>query len=201
MRYMSRVVLCFCFAVAACVAGEQSQTAANAPPGAAPDLAALVKQQFGSTFTVTAKFPTPLITADFDGDGVEDAVIVANSTEPFPDSYSFKYKVVDPYNAYFGMGNPSISSQFNASDPQRNHDLLIIFGSGAEAWRSATPKDKFVVVNLPFDDIAVGRLLVKKNKPPIFVIKARESQIMDSAVWWDAKKKRWKWEPGNVGAQ
>ncbi|HEY6248522.1 MAG TPA: hypothetical protein VI685_01100 [Candidatus Angelobacter sp.] len=198
---MSRVALCFCFAVATCIAGEQSQPAPASQAAATPDLAALVKQQFGATFTIPAKFPTPLITADFDGDGVEDAVIVASSTEPFPDSYAFKYKVADPYNAYFGMGNPVMSSKFNTNDPQRDHDLLIIFGSGPEAWRSATPKDKFVVVNLPFDDIAVGRMLIKKNKPPIFVIKARESQIMDSAVWWDAKKKRWKWEPGNVGAQ
>ena len=75
---------------------------------------------------------------------------------------------------------------------------VIILGSGPEGWRAATPKAKFVIINLPFDEIAVGRMLIKKNKPPIFVIKARESQIMDSAVWWDAKKKRWRWEPGNA---
>jgi hypothetical protein len=197
---MSRMVMCICFTVAACFAGGQSQQPA-APSAPTPDLAALVKQQFGPTFTIPTKFPTPLITADFDGDGIEDAVIVASSSEPFPDSYSMKYQVVDPYNAYFGMGNPAVSSQFSTSDPKRDHDLLIIFGSGPEAWRSATPKGKFVVINLPFDDIAVGRMLIKKNKPPIFVIKAHESQIMDSAIWWDAKKKRWKWEPGNMGAQ
>lgn len=201
MNGMNRVALCLCFAFAACIAGGQSQPAQTPPPPATPDVAALVKQQFGATFTVPAKFPTVVITADFDGDGVEDAAIVATSSEPFPDSYSFKYTVVDPYNAYFGMGNPAVSSKFSTSDPQRDHDLLIIFGSGPDAWRAATPKNKFVVVNLPFDDIAVGRMLIKKNKPPIFVIKARESQIMDSAVWWDAKKKRWKWEPGNVGSQ
>src|SRR5215469_3952069 len=201
MDGMSKFALCVCFALATCIAGGQSQPAATSPPAATPDLAALVKQQFGDTFTVPAKFPTPLITADFDGDGVEDAVIVASSKEPFPDSYSFKYTVVDPYNAYFGMGNPAVSSQFGTVDPKRDHDLLIIFGSGPEAWRSATPKEKFVVINLPFDDITVGRMLIKKNKPPIFVIKAHESQIMDSAVFWDAKKKRWKWEPGNMGAQ
>src|SRR5215469_990923 len=107
MKGLSRVVLCLCFAVVACVSGGQSQQAAAPSATATPDLAALVKQQFGPTFTIPAKFPTPLITADFDGDGVEDAVIVASSSEPFPDSYSMKYKVVDPYNAYFGMGNPA----------------------------------------------------------------------------------------------
>jgi len=32
-------------------------------------------------------------------------------------------------------------------------------------------------------------MLISKKKPPIFVIKALEAQIMDSAVWWEAKKK------------
>lgn len=186
------------FAIVACIAAGQGQSA-PAPPQMSPaDLAALVKQQFGPTFTLPAKFPTPLITADFDGDGVEDVAIVASSSEPFPDSVAFKYKVQDPYSAYFGMGNPAVSAQFSTADPQRDHDLLIIFGAGADAWRAATPKDKFVIINLPFDDVAVGRMLIKKNKPPVFVIKARESQIMDSSVWWNAKKKKWKWEPGNA---
>lgn len=198
--------MCLALAVAVCLITLSSHTVAaafqnpappaNPSPAAAGDLAALVKQQFGDTFTLPAKFPTPLITADFDGDGVEDAVIVASSKEPFPDSYAFKYKVVDPYSAYFGMGNPSLSASFSTVDPLRDHDLLIIFGAGADAWHAAVPKDKFVVINLPFDEIAVGRMLIKKNKPPVFVIKARESELMDSAVWWDAKKKRWKWEPG-----
>jgi hypothetical protein len=200
MYFIRIVFLCLGFAVIACIAGGQGQSAPASPQSGQPDLAALVKQQFGSTFTLATKFPTPLITADFDGDGVEDAAIVAISTEPFPDSVAFKYKVSDPYNAYFGMGNPAMSSQFSTADPQHNYDLLIIFGSGSDGWRSATPKDKFVIINLPFDDIAVGRLLIKKNKPPVFVIKARESQIMDSAVWYDVKKKRWKWEPGNTGS-
>jgi hypothetical protein len=185
----------------ACIAGGQGQQpASGSPPIAPPDLAALIKKQFGSTFTVPAKFPTVVMTADFDGDGVEDIAIVADSTEPFPDSVEFKYSVSDPYDAYFGMGNPAMASKFNTDDPETSHDLLIIFGAGPDAWRSATPKSKFVIVHLPFDRIGVGRMLIKKNKPPIFVIKARESQIMDSAVWWDVKRKRWKWEPGgNAG--
>lgn len=197
MNLAGRVLSGVCFALAACLAGGQSQPA-TASPQVPPDLAAMVKKQFGPTFTLPEKFPTPIITADLDGDGVEDAVIVASSSEPFPDSFEFKYQVSDPYDAYFGLGDPTIASKFSTADPQRNHDLLIILGSGPEAWRAATPKAKFVIINLPFDEIAVGRMLIKKNKPPIFVIKARESQIMDSAVWWDAKKKRWKWEPGTA---
>ncbi len=127
---------------------------------------------------------------------MEDAVIVANSTEPLTDSAVFKYKISDPYNAYFGTGDPAVTASFRAADPLRNRDLLIIFGSGHDAWRSATPKDKFVIINLPFDDIEAGQMLIKKNKPPIFVIKTHESQIMESVVFWNAMKKQWKWEPG-----
>lgn len=163
----------------------------------ATQLAAVVKKQFGDTFKIPEKFSTPMIIADFNGDGIPDIAIVANSKEPFPDSYNFKYEVGDPYHAYFGFGNPQMTSSFSA-DPAHTHDLLVIFGDGPDAWRTATPKAKFVLINVPFDSIAVGRMLISKKKPPIFVIKALESEIMDSAVYWEAKKKRWRWEPGDT---
>lgn len=192
MRFMSRVSVLLGLLVSACLAPSQSQQ--TSPSELLP---ALVKQQFGPAFSVPEKFPTPAIVADFNGDGVDDIAIVASSTEPMPDSVSFNYKIMDPYNGYFGMGNPAITMAFSAPDPRHNWALLVIFGAGADAWRSATPKDKFVLVNVPFDTIAVGRMLVKKKKPPIFVIKAQEKEVMDSAVYWDGKK--WKWEPGNMG--
>jgi len=165
----------------------------------AESIAAITKEQFGSTFSVTTIMSTSFIVADFDSDGVEDVAIVADSKDPLPDSYDFKYVVADPYNAYFGMGNPRISALFGSADRSRNHSLLVIFGAGKEAWRSATPKAKFVLINIPFDTVEAGRMLTrKKNTPPIFVIKAVESQLMDSAVWFDAKRKKWHWEPGGV---
>lgn len=178
-----------------CVAGAQSPPAVVAKP---EPISPLVKQQFGPTFTVTSTLPHSVLMADFDGDGVEDIAIVADSKDPLPDSYEFKYDVADPYNSYFGFGNPRLTASFGANDPEHNHALLVIFGDGQQAWRAATPKAKFVLINVPFDTVEVGRLLIKKKKPPVFVIKAVESQVMDSAVWWDAKKKRWKWEPGQT---
>ncbi len=199
MKFLGKFLL-----LAACVAAAQSPQAnqpavagASAPGADLTQLAAIVKQQFGDTFTIPTKFSTPVITADFDGDGVEDVAIVANSKDPLPDSYAFKYEVADPYHAYFGFGNPKFTASFSA-DPEHTHHLLVIFGSGKEAWHAATPKSKFVLINVPFDTLEVGRMLISKKKLPIFVIKALESQVMDSAVWWEAKKKRWRWEPGNT---
>jgi hypothetical protein len=190
MRTAGRILL-----LSACLAAAQKQPADQAN---VESLAPMVKQQFGPSFTVPAKFPTIMITADFDGDGVEDAAIVAFSKDPLPDSFEFKYAVADPYNAFFGFGDPRLTGGFGHNDPEHDHDLLVILGAGADGWRAATPKAKFVLINVPFDSIEVGRLLMKKNKPPIFVIKAIESRLMDSAVYWDAKKKKWKWQPGNA---
>jgi hypothetical protein len=199
MKFLGKLLL-----LAACVAAAQSpQTSPPTAAGASAhgtdltQLAAIVKQQFGDTFTIPAKVSTPVLTADFDGDGVEDIAIVANSKDPLPDSYAFKYEVADPYHAYFGFGNPKLTSTFSV-DPEHAHHLLVIFGSGKDAWHAATPKGKFVLINVPFDTLEVGRMLISKKKPPIFVIKAIESQVMDAAVWWEAKKKRWHWEPGDA---
>ncbi|MGZ4896659.1 MAG: hypothetical protein ACXVJ0_09345 [Candidatus Angelobacter sp.] len=199
MKFLGKFLL-----LAACVAAAQSPqtsappaTSVPAPGADVTQLAAIVKQQFGDTFAIPAKFSTPVITADFDGDGVEDVAIVANSKDPLPDSFAFKYEIADPYHAYFGFGNPKLTSTFRA-DPEHSHHLLVIFGNGKEAWHAATPKGKFVLVNVPFDTLEVGRMLISKKKPPIFVIKALEAQVMDSAVWWEAKKKRWRWEPGDT---
>ena len=197
MMSKSRVLL-FAFLLVLCFAGAQTPPAPTAAKLDRSALEALVKQQFGGSFTLPAEFPTPMITADFDGDGVEDVAIVADSKEPMPDSYEFKYQVADPYNSYFGMGNPEISRTFGSNDPHFNHNLLVIFGSGPEGWHSATPKAKFVIINVPFDKIVMGRIMRKKNSPPTFVIRTVESQIMDSNVFWDAKKKKWHWEPGEM---
>lgn len=185
--------------LAACVATAQSpQPASSAQQDALLNLGDVVKQQFGKTFALTANFPTPAIVADFDGDGVEDVAIVATSPEPFPDSFEFKYKILDPYNAFFGLDNPAITAAFSPEDPSRKHYLLVIFGAGKDGWHAAVPKAKFVMINVPFDEITVGRMLIKKDKPPVFCIRAREYDLEDSNVWWDAKKQKWHWQPGDT---
>jgi|SRR5476651_1171646 hypothetical protein len=200
MKSLGRGIL-----LAACVAAAQSSpktSPANSEQSKAiasiASVTPLVKQQFGPTFTPTTSLPRTILSADFDGDGVEDVVIAADSDDPMPDSYDYKYQVSDPYNAFFGFGDPNHTSTMAHFDPGHTHDLLIIFGAGPEAWHSATPKAKFVLINIPFDTLALGRLLVKKNKPPIFVVKVQEARLMESNVFYDVKKKRWRWQPADT---
>lgn len=189
MNFVVRVIF-----LVACLATAQTPPANNSKWEA---VTPLVKQQFGPNFTVTTNEAGAVLVADFDGDGVQDLMVVADSKDPLPDSYDFKYAVADPYNAFFGFSNPAMTAAFGRADPKRNHDLLVVFGAGADAWRAATPKAKFVLINVPFDSLEIGRMLIKKDKPPIFVIKAQElGSEMDAAVYWDLKKKKWKWQPG-----
>jgi len=194
MKYLGRALV---FAAALASAQTSPAPAAAAPPDQGKALQPVIQQQFGSTFSLAEKFATPVVAGDFDGDGIEDIVIVANSKDPLPDSYQYKYSVEDPYNGFFGFGNPQETVGMGHVDPRENHVLLIIFGAGSEAWRASTPKAKFALINVPFDSIQLGRMLVKKKKPPIFVIKAIEAQLSESSVYWDAKKKHWRWQPGN----
>jgi hypothetical protein len=202
MKYLGTVLL-----VAVCLCAAQSSPTPSPRPAGSPksdvppkieSLATLVKQQFGPTFALTPMTSTAILTADLDGDGVEDVVLVADSTDPLPDSYQFKYAVSDPYNSFFGFGNPRQTAGYGRSDPGHSHDLLVIFGAGPDSWRAATPKAKFVLINIPFDRIEIGRLMVKKNKPPVFMIRAVESRLMDSSIYYDVKKKKWKWQPGDT---
>ena len=191
MKYLGRVLL-----FAATVAMGQTSPAPDAAK--LQPFVHIMQQQFGSGFTLAQKFPTPVITTDLDGDGVEDLVMVAESKDPLPDSYQYKYRVEDPYNSFFGFGDVRETVGMGRLDPSQNHALLVVFGEGAQAWHAPTPKAKFVLINVPFDSIEVGRMLINRKKPPIFAIKAVEAQVMESSVFWDAKKKRWRWEPGNT---
>lgn len=204
MKSLGRVIL-----LATCVAAAQTSSTSNqtaAGSQAAPDagksapmsIAPLVTQQFGPTFKPATNLDKTILTADFDGDGVEDVVIAADSSDPMPDSYQYKYEVADPYNSFFGDGDPRHTAAMAKYDPGHTHDLLVILGAGPDAWRSATPKAKFVLINIPFDSLSLGRLLIKKHKPPIFVIKVTEAKLMESNVFYEAKKKRWRWEPGDT---
>ena len=172
-------------------------TASGQPPMDFGQLTDYVKDQFGASFKpvpvqpkgsagqpLKGAAPIVLLTGDLDGDGVEDAVIVAKSVSPMADEQPFAYKVIDPYDAYFGYGNPKFTSQFAASDKDSQRLLLIV-----HSWRSEKPKAKFVVINLPFDNLSIQRGTLKKKSRAFLT--ATEVGIMQSILLWDGKKYRY----------
>jgi hypothetical protein len=202
-RFLPLLVLLPCLAVS--VAAQQPAVSpAPLPPSAAetePEAAPTVDndfihQQFGEEFALVA-MSKPLV-RDIDGDGVNDLVIVARSKKPMIDAAEHNYKVIDPYYSFYGYGDPKLTSTFGAEDPmEKNLVILVIHGAGPEAWRSETPKSKFVIINLPFKRIAVRRLQKgKKVVNAIFAVEA-DASAGDSAVFWDGKTYRY--EPIGTG--
>ncbi|MGA8490088.1 MAG: hypothetical protein WB711_06680 [Terriglobales bacterium] len=166
----------------------------SASPAAKPAVDnAFIQKQFGSTCSRLAGFE-PLI-ADLDGDGVEDIVIPARCTNPMMDQMEDSFVVVDPYNSFFGYGNPKITTRFASDDPERRgYSLLIIHGAGPEAWRSATPKAKFIIVNLPFKEVVVKKLAIKKKKLVMGIFAEETGGDQGTSVtFWDGRK--YKYQP------
>jgi hypothetical protein len=149
-----------------------------------------VQKQFGSTCSLIGLEP---LIADLDSDGTEDIVIPARCTNPMIDQVENGFVVVDPYNSFFGYGNPKITTQFASDDPdRRGYALLVIHGAGSEAWHSATPKAKFIIVNLPFKNVVVKKMGVKKKKTVmgIFTEETGGDQST-SVIFWDGRKYRY----------
>lgn len=179
----------FILAILACtlLTGAPCQQAQNAPVGTpsrtSPDAAQIV-QQFGPTFKPLPGFP--VLTADLDGDGAEDAVVVATAENPLLDEAAFHYKVMDPYSSHFGIGDPRITRQFSAHEGPLRLVLIV------HNWRA--PKAKFVILNFPFDQISVTRTVLKKKTVP--AIRGEELGGSRSVIYWDGKK--WKWQDEGV---
>jgi len=183
--------VCLLLVIAYPLSGAFSQTSPK-PAAQAVDND-FVQKHFGSSCTLVPG-PQPL-TADLNGDGVEDVVLVARCADPLMDEAERNYKVIDPYDAFFGYGDPKVTTKFASEDPQRRGlAVLIIHGAGAEGWRAAEPKAKFIVINLPFKQLAVKKLTVRKRAVmAIYAEEAREGEGTISAIFWDGKK--YKYQP------
>jgi hypothetical protein len=149
----------------------------------------LIHRQFGDSFMLVENAQPPVLTGDFDGDGIEDAAFVASSKKVPHVEAATGYRMVDPYDDFFGYGNPQVTVRFNSSEPGRARYLLIVHGAGAEAWRSSTPKSKYVIVNLPFESLEVSDFVWKKKQ--VVAIEATETSTLSSMLFWDGKKYRW----------
>ncbi len=148
---------------------------------------AFVKQQFGDQFTLVSSVSAAF--GDLDGDGVEDVVIAARCKNPMLDQSEHNFTVIDPYNSFFGYGNPQITTTFSEGDPAlRGLVMLIIHGSGPDAWRSSKPKSKYVVVNLPYKAIYVRKFKLKKKTIDALYVEEAGSFGTSGAVFFDGKK-------------
>ena len=146
-----------------------------------------VHQQFGDQFTFISSVGVAY--GDLDGDGVEDVVIAARCKNPMLDQSEHDFTVIDPYNAFFGYGNPQVTTTFSEGNPAlRGLVILIINGSGPEAWHSPKPKAKYVVVNLPYTAIYVRKFTVKKKHIEALYVEEAGSSGASSAVFFDGKK-------------
>ena len=172
--------------------------AAQASPAAASAAAAssvrvdedFIHKAFGDEFSLVS-FSTPFV-RDIDGDGVDDLVIAAQSKKPMLDAGEHTYRVIDPYYAFYGYGDPKLTLAFGSEDLQtRNQVILVIHGAGADAWRSETPKAKFVIINMPYKNITVRRLQLRKKLINAIFAEEADSTSVDSVLFWDGKQYRY----------
>ena len=163
---------------------------AQGPPAARKIDNDFVQKQFGDQFSLLPEIGAAF--GDLNGDGVEDAVIAARCKNPLLDQAEHNYTVVDPYNDFYGYGNPKLTTTFSEGDPaRRGLVILIVHGAGPDAWRSTTPKAKFVIVNLPYRAISVRRLKLHNKKVDAVYIEEAGETDTSSALFFDSKKYRY----------
>jgi hypothetical protein len=176
-------------ALAVLVCSDSGGQAAD--PAARPAVDnAFIQRAFGSTCTLNPAVPP--LTADLNGDGVEDIVIAAQCKDPMIDADEHQYTVIDPYYSFYGFGNPKITTQYATSDPLvRSLAVLIVHGAGREAWWNAAPQAKFLIVNLAYKNISVKRYLLKKKAINGIYFEEAGGDQTTSVVFWDGKKYRY----------
>jgi hypothetical protein len=150
-----------------------------------------VHKEFGENCSLLGG--PPQFVGDLDGDGIDDLVIAARCKNPLADQAEHGFLVTDPYDSFLGFGNVKVTSTFASDEPERKGvSLLIVHGVGAEAWRSGKPKPKFLLINLPFKELTVKKLNLKKRTIlGIYMEEKGEGEQTSSVIFWDGKKYRY----------
>lgn len=187
----NRLLLAFvCLSVLCACAFGQRQAAIQAPASALGDAGAYVRAQFGPLFRLLPNYPA--LIGDLDGDGTDDLILIATAKDPLIDQAEFHFKTIDPYNGFFGWSDPKDTLQFATAEGDPRF-LLIIHN-----WRSATPKAKFVVINLQFERLSLGRYMTKKKKV-VPAVELEDRTGLTSKLFWDGKQ--WKWADQSLKAE
>jgi hypothetical protein len=156
-----------------------------------------IEKQFGVGYKLLPEYPG--FTADLDGDGTPDLVLVAHDDNPLVNAVEYHYKVIDPYDSFYGFGDPRVTGGFNNQDPRNTGMVvLIIHAAKGERWDAATPKAKFVVINLPFTKISATQVVAHKKKT-IGAVAAEETDMVSSVIFWDGKK--YKYRPNGAASE
>jgi hypothetical protein len=150
-----------------------------------------VQKQFGDNCSLMAG-PQQFV-ADLDGDGIDDLVVAARCRNPMADKDEYSFLVADPYSTFLGYGDVKVTSTFASDEPERKGlSLLIIHGAEKDAWRTETPKAKFLLINLPFRTLVVKRLSMKKKTIlGVYMEETGEGESTSSVLFWDGKKYRY----------
>jgi len=182
--------------VSVSVSAEQSKKTPPPPPAHAKSPSPLVTdeyihKQFGDNCSLL-QGPAQFV-ADLDGDGVDDLVIAARCKNPMADQAEYSFTVNDPYDSFMGYSDIKVTSTFASDEPERRGvSLLIVHGTGKDAWRAETPKAKFLLINLPFKTLTVKRLALKKKTVlGIYMEEQGEGENTSSVLFWDGKKYRY----------
>jgi len=184
----------FVFVLAVAASAEKKPLNPPPAPAHSPKPAVtddLIHKQFGDNCSLLAG--PPQFVADLDGDGIDDLIVAARCKNPMADRDEYNFVVADPYDTFLGFGNVKVTSTFATDVPERRGVvLLIIHGEGKDAWRADKPKDKFLLINLPFKSLAVKRLtLRKRNTLGIFMEETGEGENTSSVIFWDGKRYRY----------
>jgi hypothetical protein len=150
-----------------------------------------VHKEFGDNCSLLSG--PPQFVGDLDGDGVDDLIVVARCKNPLADQAEFGFLVADPYNSFLGFGQVKVTSTFASDEPERKGiSLLIVHGVDPQAWRSDKPKPKFLLINLPFKNLTVKKLVLKKRTVlGIYMEEKGEGESTSSVIFWDGKKYRY----------
>jgi len=159
---------------------------AKAPSPAVTD--EFIHKQFGDNCSLLAG--PPQFVADLDGDGIDDLVVAARCKNPMEDKDEHSFMVADPYDTFLGFGDVKVTSTFASDAPERRGVcLLIIHGTGDEAWRAENPKAKFLMINLPFKTLTVKKLTTKKKTIlGVYMEETGEGENTSSVLYWEGKR-------------